>query len=56
MEKVASWHRTFASVLNDKDTDFISFGCRTNQLKNNFESFIDLIHEKSRIGDPLKLI
>ena len=42
MDGVPSWHKTFASVLTDKDAEFISFGCNTNQIKHNFETFIDL--------------
>lgn len=51
-----SWHKTFASVLNEKDTEFISFGCKSGQLKAAFEPFLNLTYEKERIGDPLKLI
>lgn len=36
LENIPSWYRTFASVLNDKDAEFISFNCRNNQIKNNF--------------------
>lgn len=56
LESVPSWHRTFASVLNDKDTEFISFGCKSNNLKSSFEPFIALTHEKDRVGDPIKLV
>lgn len=51
-----TWFATFASVLNEKDAEFISFGCKNNHLKTNFEPFIDLTHEKQRVGDPFKLI
>lgn len=56
MEGVPSWYRTFASVLNEKDAEFISFGCKSSQIKHNFQSFIDLVYEKDRVGDPFKLI
>lgn len=36
MEGVPSWYRTFASVLNEKDAEFISFGCKSSQIKHNF--------------------
>ena len=56
LEAVPTWHKTFASVLNDKDTEFISFGCKSGHLKACFEPFVNLTFEKERIGDPLKLI
>jgi hypothetical protein len=56
LEPVPTWYRTFASVLSDKDAEFISFGCPTGQIKNNFETFIDLTFEKERNGDIMKLV
>lgn len=56
MEGVPTWHQTFASVLNEKDAEFISYGEKSQNLKNNFEGFINLVHEKERIGDIFKLI
>ena len=56
MEDVPGWDKTFVSVLGEKDIEFISHGCGTALLKNNFEAFIDLVFEKERIGDPLKLV
>jgi hypothetical protein len=53
---VPTWYRTFGSVLNDKDAEFIGFGCKSANLKAIFEPFINFTHEKERIGDPLKLI
>ena len=43
-------------MLNDKDAEFISYGCQNNHIKANFEPFIDLVFERDRVGDPLKLI
>jgi hypothetical protein len=56
LEPVPTWFRTFASVLTDKDNEFISFGCKSAQLKTAFEPFVELTYEKERIGDPIKLI
>jgi len=56
LESVPTWYQTFTSVLTDKDTEFISYGCKTSNIKLNFEPFVNLLHEKDRIGDPLKLI
>jgi len=56
IESAPTWYRTFASVLNDKDAEFICFGCKSNQIKQNFEAFTDLLHEKERIGDPFQLV
>lgn len=56
MEGVSSWHKTFSSVLSEKDAEFISYGCKSNHIKANFETFIDLVHEKQRVGDPFKLV
>lgn len=56
LEAVPTWYRTFASVLSDKDAEFIAFGCKSANLKVAFEPFAGLTHEKERIGDPIKLI
>jgi hypothetical protein len=36
MESVPSWIATFSSVLNEKDIEFITYGCKTHQIKNAF--------------------
>lgn len=48
----ANAYVVFASFLDDKSTQYISFGSKSKKLQDNFENFMRMVYEEDRIGNP----